>query len=433
VKNVNSVPMTSAPSLGVIGRLQKLRRDSLLRNSFFLASSNAIMSIFGFAFWLLNARLYSVNEIGIATSLISAASMAAAIGLCGMNNTFVRFLPSSEHVGADINSGLLMVFLTSLAASVIYVLFVPLVTTNMRFVRGSYTSALLFVMFSCLMSLNIVTDSVFIAFRRSHYNVLIDGFLQGISKLSLAVILIGLGAYGIFSSVGVAAFLSVAASLFFMKRVASYRPRLVVSARFLRESWHFSSANYIANLLSLCPVLILPIVILDLLGPSAAAYYYLSFQFVYLLNAALYAVGNSLLAEASCKGSDVAELSRRAAKLIALVSFSGGFVLAVAGHWLLLSFGAAYSLHGTLTVVVFAISAPTVGLYAWGVTLLRIRKQLGMLICVNALFMLVTVGLAVVVAHLGLAWVAAAWLVGNLVAGVVASVAATLRARVDRR
>lgn len=409
-----------------------MAHDELLRNSFFLTASMATMGVLGFAFWVLNSRLYSASQIGIATALISAASLTSYLGLVGVNTTFIRFLPASRQRDAEISSGLWIVLGAATLTATAFILMVPLIAPKLSSVRDSLAFEVGFVVLAAFAAVNVVTDSVFIAYRKSQFNLLIDGVIQGLAKLALAGLLLGLGAYGMFAASGLAATLAVAVSIVFMMRVVGYRPRLVVSLRFLSQAWAFSAANYAASLLYLCPTLAVPLVVLEFRGPSQAGYYYVAFQFAQLLNAAAYAVANTLLAEGSYESIDLAGLMRHSAKILIVVCVPSSAVVIVAGHWLLLAFGAAYSQQATTTLVVLAAAVPAVALNAWAATVLRITKQLHALIFVNALYAVAILGLAVLWAPRGLAWVAAAWLVGNLCAGFVAVIATAIRTRAMR-
>jgi hypothetical protein len=68
---------------------------------------------------------------------------------------------------------------------------------------------------------------------------------------------------------------------------------------------------------------------------------------------------------------------------------------------------------------ILALSAPLVALYDWVCVLLRLRHELAELIVVNLVYALGIAGLALVWSHRSIAWVAGAWLIGNLLAAAV--------------
>jgi len=410
-----------------------LARDALLRNSFYLTLNTGTIAAFAFAFWLLNARLFTAGQIGTATTLISGASIISLVSLFGFNTTFVRFLPASRQRDTEINTGLLMVFATALFAATLYVALVPLIAPRLAFVRGSFGFAAGFIVLTAFWAVNIVTDSVFVAFRKAQYNVLADGIIQGAVKLALPALVVGLGAYGMFLASGLAAAAAVAVSIVFLMRTVGYRPRLSFSPSVLRRTWDYSAANYTANLLTLSPLLIIPLIVLDIRGSRQAGFFFIAFQVASLLFAVGYAVSLSFFAEGSYEGSHLSSLLRRSVRLIALVCVPSSIFVAATGHWLLLLFGHAYSVNGTSTLVVLALSAPSVALCSTAMTVLRLTRQLRAVVVAGAVYAIVIVGLALLGARHGLPWVAVAWLVGNTTTALLAAGLAAVHLRANRR
>jgi O-antigen/teichoic acid export membrane protein len=416
--------MSRTPSAPVRGWARfaprRLAGDSLLRNSFFLFLNLAVQAAVGFVFWLLCARLFTTDQVGTATTMIAGALCISLISLFGIDSTFVRLLPTSRNRNEEITVGGAIVFVAALGGASLYVALVPLAVPGLHLLHESVSIAAGFVILTAFSAVNILTDSVFVAYRKAQYNVLVNGVVQGLVKLALPVFLVGLGAYGIFLASGTAAVAAVTASLLLMAQAVSYRPRLRSPGRALRGTWSYSVANYATNLLVQSPVLVIPLVVLRALGPDEAAFYYVSYQVAALLFAVGWAVSLSFFAEGSHDNADLAHLVRRSARALALVSVPGGVAMAAAGHWILLAFGPAYSAGGTLTLAVLALSAPAVALCSTAMTILRITKRLGRLMITGALYAGVVVVLAVVGAPHGLPWVAVAYLVGTTAAGLAA-------------
>jgi O-antigen/teichoic acid export membrane protein len=374
----------------------------------------------GFIFWLLNSHLFSAGQIGVATTLISGTTLIAFVSLFGFDTTFVRFLPASRDRDADINTGLLIVFSTAIIVATLYVVCVPLLVPKLAFIRESFGFAIGFILLTAFWAVNLVTDSVFIAFRKAHYNLVIDGVIQGVVKLTLPALVVALGAYGIFMASGLAAVVAVVASIVLLMRTVGYTPKLSFSPSVLTRTRTYSAANYVANLLNLCPWLLTPLIILNVRGPRQAGFYYIAFQVSGILFSVGYAVSLSLFAESSYEGSDLPSLLRRSATVLALVCVPSGILVAVAGHWLLLLFGHQYSANATPALAILALSTPSVALYSAATTVLRITKQLRAVVAANVVYAVVIVGLTLLGARHGLQWVALAWLLGNTISGLVA-------------
>ncbi len=61
------------------------------------------MAVFGFFFWMINARLYSAEQVGIGTTLISIITLISSFSLLSIGNGLIRYLPTSERKNKKIN------------------------------------------------------------------------------------------------------------------------------------------------------------------------------------------------------------------------------------------------------------------------------------------------------------------------------------------
>jgi len=74
-----------------------LANDSLHRNSIYLMLGTGVMAVFVFFFWVINARLYSAEQVGIGTTLISIMTLISSFSILGLENGLIRYLPKSER------------------------------------------------------------------------------------------------------------------------------------------------------------------------------------------------------------------------------------------------------------------------------------------------------------------------------------------------
>jgi len=397
--------------------LAGLRQDHLLQNSFFIMLSTATMGFLGFLFWLAGARLYPVDQIGVATTLIAATNLLSHVGLLGFNTTLITSLPDSRAKSSEIDSAVLLVFGAALAAALAYILIIPTFTPALAFVRASVPMLLGFAVLTAFSAVNLLTDSAFIAYRAARFNFVVDGVIQGGGKLVLVVVVVGFGSYGLFLASGFAALLAVLASFAFLVRKFSYRPRLKVHLGAVRAALRVSAAHYVANLFNILPIMALPLIVLNLRGADDAGFFFVAFQVANLLYAVTYAVSQSLLAEGSYEGSELGALARRSAKIQLAVIMPGAITLMVLSAPLLAIFGGAYRSHALAALLVLAAAAPAVALNTWTTALLRLARNLPALVWSNVLFAALVCGLSAVWARHGLHYVALAWLLGNLFSG----------------
>jgi O-antigen/teichoic acid export membrane protein len=412
-------------SLGrVRSLLAKVRADHLVRNSLWLVVSNALQAAIGFVFWIVMARLFSAQDVGLASSLISATTLLAFFALIGLNTTLMRYLPTARNRGALLTAAFVMV---SCAAAVIatgYVMLTPIVAPRLDFVAHSLVRTAGFALLAAATAVNVLTDSVFLARRRADLCAVTDGIVGGLSKFGIAIILAGTGAYGLYLAALGGPATAAVISLLLIVTVLRWRPSFRSSLQAIKPLLKFSGANYVANSMNLLPNVVVPLIVLDRLGAKAAGYYFVAFQIANLLMTAAAVVEASFLAEASQAGADWRAIRRRSMRLAVILFVPAGVVTALAAHWILLAFGAAYSLHGTASLELLAVAVLPVAACSWGWNVLRVTGRLRRLIVSTAVYAASICGSAWFLAPHGLTAVSSAWLTGAALGAAVSSILA---------
>ena len=263
---------------------------------------------------------------------------------------------------------------------------------------------------------NLLTDSIFIATRTSHFNLTIYT-IQSSLKLLLPIILVSFGGFGVFAAVGIAASLAFLLSTLFASKWLGIRYFASVDKTVVARFWKFSSSNYVANLANMVPILAMPTIVLNRLGAENAGYFYLAFTICSLLYAVAYAVSQSLFAEGSYGDESLSRLFFKAGKLVLGVMIPASGILAIGGRFILYLFNGEYQTQTYPILVVLAIAGPSVGIYVLGTVLLRISGKGVQLIAVNILYATIICLLSAWWAQFGLTGVGWAWFVGNNVAG----------------
>jgi O-antigen/teichoic acid export membrane protein len=377
------------------------------------------MAAFGFVFWLVVAHLYKPEQVGVASTLISSMNFIAYFCLLGFNSTFIRFLPHSKKRDEQIDTGLILVLLATIIVSSIYVICAPLFAPKLDILHHSLMYEIGYVVLSIGATINLITDSVFIAYRAAVYNFFIDGVAGSSIQLLLPIALVSFGAFGIYMAQSVAATCAMILSIYFMIKRFNYRPSLKINKTVLKEVLRYSSGNYVASLLNTAPTIILPIIVLDSLGAAPAGYYYLAFMMANVLYAVSYAVAQSLFAEGSTNEADLMKLVGRATKLIAALVLPASVALVLLGPVLLSFFGHAYSTHSKDLLYVLAAAGPVMGGVGICSIIMRITKQTKALIITNAIYLVATCGSGLLWIHKGLVWAGVAWLIGQTVTLIV--------------
>ena len=402
----------------MISALRRLHEDSLLRNSFYIILGTAVLAGFGFLFWLFSARLVSPESIGIATTFVSVMNMIAVLSLIGFDAAFVRFLSRAEDKNAQLNTGIILVAGASSVLGALFVLVVPFLSPQLAFIQNEPLLALLFILFCVFCAINILTDAIFLAYRETRFTFVINTILS-IIKVALPFFFAPFGAFGIFAAAaaaqGVGCFLSIAV----LMRTFDYRPRFAVDREILKRIRQYSTHNYIAGVLNMAPMTVLPLLIINRLGPASAAYYYIVMMIGGLLYVIPQAITRSLFAEGSHDADTLSAQTAKAIRTIAFLLTPAVVVLLAAGDQILGVFGADYATGGLVFLYLIALSGFVVGLNSLLGMLLRIKRDVHALVAVNLFYACAVIGLSFFLLPRGLPGIGMALVVGTgLTAGV---------------
>jgi O-antigen/teichoic acid export membrane protein len=415
---------------GLVQRLlTQLRTNHMVRNSMFSLLSTGLQAALGFAFWVIAARIFTAPDVGRATSLISATTFIGSIALFGLNSTLSRFLPTTKSRDLMITSSVVIVAVGGTIFALAYVIALPLIAPQLRFMDARIPLAIGFVLLTGTATVNKLTDYIFVASRRTGINAFVDGGIGGVSRLILLPILASTGAYGLFSaSTGGFAITSVASVILLWTHLHT-RPRLKGALKEMRPLLRFSGANYLGNVFNLVPILVMSLIVLDRLGTSAAAYYYMAFQIANLLYSGVYAVEENFLAEGAHDEEALTHLMWRAGKLLAMMALPAALVGALLAHYIMLVFGHPYAVHGSGALVLMALATIPIAAQNWLITVMRLTGQLMAITVSNFVYAVAICGLAWVLAPHGLAMVGASWLFGSLLSVMVGIVAVLMGKR----
>src|ERR1700678_472316 len=111
-----------------------VRTDPMLRNALFLTVNSGVSAGLGFAFWIITARLFSSESVGLGSSLTSASNLIVFLGLVGMNTTSVRYLPMAKYRDRLISAGVSLVTVVGGALALVCVVLLPLISRPLSFV-----------------------------------------------------------------------------------------------------------------------------------------------------------------------------------------------------------------------------------------------------------------------------------------------------------
>ena len=222
-------------------------KDPLYKNSFFLLLSYLTGAGFGFIFWLLAAKFYPKEDVGIAAALISSISLIVLISGFGLDQSIIRFFPERDK-NKVFSTSVIISTVFSVLLGIIFIVGSDLWLTEQGILKSSI--AVLYLFFLAVYSFVGLTGTSFIAMRKAEFN-----FLQNVisgSRVFFLFPLIFLGAMGIFGAVGASFILTFIMSVVLLVK-SGIKFFFTLDRTFLRDALNFSAGSYLAGLLITAP------------------------------------------------------------------------------------------------------------------------------------------------------------------------------------
>lgn len=399
---------------------KKFHQDSIYRNSIYLMFSTFLMSIFGFIFWISAARIYSSNDVGLATALISVTSLISTFSLIGLNNGFIRYLPKSELNIRNkiINSSFNLIAFVAALLTTIFVVFINFFSPQLNFIQDNLAIAFLFIIFVSFVTINSIADSIYIAYRSTIYMVIYYACFS-ITKLLFVLILGPLGYQGIYLSYVLGVISSLSLSYYFLVSKFDFEYFYLIDKKIIKSISKFSITSYIASFAGTLPTLLLPLLITNYIGPKFSAYYYMPMMITNFLYIIPQATSQILFAESSYDETTLRINIKKALIIIFLLLSPAILIVLFFGNYILLAFGKEYLIEANTLLKIFAISSIFVSLNSLLSSVIKVYNQMKKLVSIEIIGMLIRLTLIFTLIHNGLVGIGFAILISQIVLSVI--------------
>jgi O-antigen/teichoic acid export membrane protein len=416
--------MTAVSDRGksLLTKATTLVRQSLFANAGYLLGINLVGSLVGFVFWGLAARLYRAEEVGMASAVLSAAALVSGIAGLGMGNGLVRFLPKAQSPHSLLNTTFTFNAVVATLVGAVFLVGLPLWSPTLVVLWEDVLYTVGFLIYTIAVTLTAVVKMAFVARRQAFYALAQTCVANGV-RLLLVAMLAGLRTVGLVGSVVLAVVLALIISLLgFLPRVErGYWPHPSVSWSKFVAIIPYSIGNYVAGLLGQVSQTVLPLMILEALGPASSGHAYVALMLGSLSTSPGMALAGSAFAEGSNAPDKLVSILTKAAALSLALTIPIAVLLGIGAPWFLLIFGPSYAQEASGLLRWLALGTPLVALNWLYFTYLRVKKQIGRLIVLSSVVAVATLGIAgVLMPRIGVAAVGMGLLVGN---GVVTAIA----------
>ncbi|MFC1420352.1 lipopolysaccharide biosynthesis protein [Streptacidiphilus cavernicola] len=410
-------PRGPAPLRARFGKV--LDGEPLLRNGHVLTLSSLLTAALGAAFWVLATSWYDTAEVGRSYAALSAVMLLSGIGQLNLADVLVRFVPASgPHAGRLARCCYLAGAVCTTVVAALFLLLVPVVAPGLGHLRHPAT-AVCFIAGAAGYSIFVLQDGALTGLRRTGW-VLGENALFAAVKAGLLALcgILALGAGILAAWTGALLIALVVTNVFLFRSAVPAHRRAQREAAPPQRLLGYAAADYVGAQFRMAAYNVVPLLVLNRLGPDGSAYFSLAWVIAYTLYMVAYNMGSSLIVEAARAPERLVEQARRVLRHNAVLLAAAVAVLLLAAPWLLALFGPQYSAHGTALLRLLALSALPNLVLSVAVDVARARRRLGWVVLLQAVLCVLVLGLSVLlIPRLGVTGVGVAWLAAECALG----------------
>lgn len=402
--------------------LDRARDDSLLRNSIYIMGTTVVTSLLGYVYWIIAARAYPAQDVGMASALISALTLASSLANLGLGSTLVQRLLRRSFGRAwsvTLNAALLITVLAALLVGLGVVAMLPRLSTQFGVLAHSAVYGGAFVLSVALWTGGMLLDSTFVAERRAGGMLARNGLFAALKiPLVLLPLLVFSGSpFAILLSWILGAAAATLATLPLIARLGRGHQLAVRGAGAQARSMLTSLVgHHFINVGGQSPMYLLSMLIAARLSPADSGYFYVTWMLGLPFFMVSDAVSGSLFAQGSTVPADVSRKVRSRSLIISALLAPAMLLSLAFGTKFLALFGAGYPAHGAALLKVLVLRAVPEAVRNVYVSVLRVRGRLRAGAVLNVGMALVVLALAwPLLPRLGLIGAGWAWLGAQLV------------------
>jgi len=391
-------------------------QDPLFKNSYFILFTSGSINFFGFLFWIIAARYYTANDVGLATAIFSISQLICVFSSLGLSYSLIRYYNQLDNRNEMINSCLSLVALSTMIITLVFLLGIKYWAPALIIIRDNYLLLISFVSLTIFYSIFNLQSNIFIAVRSAKLSFF-QNLIYNILRLPLPIVFISFGILGIISSWTIATFIAFLFGGVFLipKVLPGYKRIPKINKKIIKEIMPFSFGNYISGIFNSFPIMILPLMIVNILDVENAAYYYVAWSIAVVFSTISSAVTTSLFAEGSINVEEQFHLNvLKSIKYIFFLLIPTTIFIFLVGNKLLLFFGQPYSGHATMLLWLFSIGNIPFAINQIYLTIKRIQVDIKPIIYVNAFTMIfMIVGSYFFLTTIGLVGIGISWIISQ--------------------
>jgi O-antigen/teichoic acid export membrane protein len=353
----------------------------LYRNAYALILSTAATTGLGMFYWVLAARYYAAETVGLNSAVISTMMFLSGLSQLNLKTALVRFIPCAGQATARL-VGYAYLASSLLAAVVggIFVLGIEIWSPVLRPLAANPLFILWFISTIIIWCIFTLQDYALTGMRQTLW-VPVENTIFAIAKIML---LIGfansLRSFGIFASWTIPVVVSLLPiNLLLFRRLI---PRYVSAAKqeetaiVTTQVLKYVAGDYLGYLFFLASNMLLPLIVLNNAGPSASAYFYLPWIMATSLQLVTMNTATSFTVEAAAEPAKLGYYSRRFLLHMARLLLPAIAIVLLGAPFILSIFGATYAAEGALLLRLLALAVIPNVINALYISVARVQRRM---------------------------------------------------------
>lgn len=356
-------------------------RSPLRANAYALVANQILSAGMGLVYWVLAARFYGAETVGISAAVISTLLLISGIADLGLSAGMVRFLP---RAGDRARRLILLSYAANIATSALLggAFFALGGTLVLHGVLGDGLLVAVWVILAAVFrSIFRIQDAVLTGLHQAKW-VLIENTIYNVAKIVILVAGVRyLAATGIVGSWFIPTPLVVALCTWLIFGVYTRADRLRPASAgtqplTVREVATSSGGDHIGSLIAEAASRLLPLLVVAVLGAAANAYFYSAWLVAMTLGLMAGSMTDSFVAEAAGDRPNVGRYSRDILRQMTLLIIPAAAVVGFGAQIILTLFTKTYAAEGTALLRWLCLSGPLIVFNTWYLAYARVMGRI---------------------------------------------------------
>jgi O-antigen/teichoic acid export membrane protein len=362
-------------------------------------------------FWIAGTHIMSTDEVGIVAAMLSISFFIVVLSRLGMGDGVLRFMPGSQDKNSLYNGVQLLSLFLSLVVGAIFLAGVNYFSPSLTIL---WHIDLLIPFIVYLVTLQIFnSQNFFLQSIRRADALFVQSLITGLRvPLILLVAAFASGVFGALVVLDISMILALAYGWLVLAR-SGFSLNLRCDWGEIKKILKFSLGSYTASLFILMPSSLLPILIINQLGPSSNAYFYIAYTVTMFLVMIPNGIGSSLFIEGS-HDMPLKDIVLKSLRLIMLLMIPAAVLIFFFGNYPLLLFSKDYSVQSFQILQLMAVGTLFSAVTIVYIQIKKVQKQVGLINLLNSTTSVLLITLSYVfMSAFGLRGIGYAWLITN--------------------